>query len=785
MMKRIALLLILMLSAALAPAQTQILYETNEAKSWLLTYLPGTAEESQRVINEMLDVIGNAQPKPINQTKATFTVSENIRITRSQQTVNVFVAYGNLVISGDVFYRGFDMTDVMVPSKYEFTGALYRDNNQLLASFNQARTAFTPPYSEVRFQYTDTAALPKYRFLVNPVMFYFDHQGRDRFRGKVQQVDLYYQAETDLQNTHLRMDVINPALFEQLSSTNAQLQDIKRSLDQIGGASFWQALNIAAFDPRQLGARQAEALTRWQELKTRVDDAQSILHQSYYDKGATLFANGQKAEARRCFEQSLSYQPTYGPSQLFLIRCDYDAGQYETAKQQMIRLFTFPKLDEGTHRSALAFCDALEWVDMDMAARQLTDGKYVEALASVKKAEDFCKAIPAYTCNDTIELIRRDCHNGLYQKAVQQAEQQYRSKAYQEAEVKINEAIAYQQQHPTYIPDAKAALTLKEKIMAGQYEVAVRTGREKLKSGDYRSAFDLLALARDIELAWSVKKDAQLASLLRSAKLEVILLNLDEAEKSVTANQLPAARQQLLGAIEDQRAYNLLGEQRLNTRLEALKRSIFSQECANAQNEYDAHLASARSLISANDFIGAEEKYKDALQTAESKRDCGIDSESATAGQQKMADPATYQRSLKQVATFVSCDQYEKAINEYLKLGEFYSSRSLSSFGLVHLPLHQYMTTKRYEFPLYGITWELSNNQPDAAYFLLQHLRKINLHPKLTKLQQTSLARSMALRDFKSEPGMNVKMRVAEYTLGDKWYNVFKKEYLKQIKAIR
>lgn len=784
-MKKHLVLLILLLQASLVPAQTQIIYESNEAKSWLLTYLPGTGEESQRVINEMLEVVANALPRPINQTKATFTVNENIRITRSQQTVTIFVSYSGLVLSGDVFYRGFDFTDMMIPSKYEFSGTLYRENNQLLASYNQARTAFTPPYSEARFQYTDTAVVSKYRFVVNPVLFYFDNQGRDRFRGKVQQVDQYYQAEIDLRNAHTRMDAIHPELFEQLSNASGQLQDIKRTLDQIGGAPFWQALNIAVFDPLHLGGQQAEALRRWQDLKGQVDAAQAVLHISWYNKGVTLYNSGKKTEARPCFEQALILQPNYSPAQLYLARCDYDAGQYETAKQAMKRLFTMPDIDENTRRSALALCDVLEWTDLNVAAQQLSNGKFTEALASAQKAEDFCKSIPAYTCNDTIELIRRDSYNGLYRAALQQADQLYRSKAYAEADSKADEAIAVQQQHPTYVADAKAALALKEKIKAGQYDVAVKGGREKLKSGDYRAAFDLLALARDIESVWTVKKDPQLASLLRSAKLEVILLDLDEAEKSVKANNLSVARQQLLSAIEDQKAYQLIGEQRLNTRLEALKRSIFRQECANAQAEYDNHLASAQRHIAANDFIAAEESYTVAQQTAANNSDCGIATDAALAGQQKMADPAAYQRGIKQVSALISCEQYENAIREYIKLGEFFEVRSLAGFGLAHLPLHQFMTTKRYEFPLYGITWELSNNQPNEAFFLLQHLRKINLHPKFTKMQQAALARALALRDYKSEPGMNVKLRVAEYTLGDKWYNVFKKEYLKQIKAIR
>ena len=81
--------------------------------------------------------------------------------------------------------------------------------------------------------------------------------------------------------------------------------------------------------------------------------------------------------------------------------------------------------------------------------------------------------------------------------------------------------------------------------------------------------------------------------------------------------------------------------------------------------------------------------------------------------------------------------------------------------------------------------WYVNNNDPDNGLYLLKVLRQRNLNKSLCKIQQESLARVIALRDFKAGNIADAKLKVTEYTLGDKWYGSFTKEYLKQIKKLK
>lgn len=784
-MKRLILLLIFLAFYGSAESQTQIIFQNNETKSWLLTYLQNTGEESQRVINEMLSAIAQYIPKPVQQTKITFNVSESIKITRQANIVNIFVAYEDITLSGDVFYKGFDMTDVVLPSKYEFSGILYRGNDVVLANLNQPKINFTAPYSEVLLKYTDTAQASKYRFVVSTTQFYFDHNTRDRFREKATLVDQYYQADVDLKNIHNQMNAIDPDAFEVINSTQEYMGTIKKNLDNISGAAFWQALRIESFDPMHVYTSLYEANKRYNELQNRVNYTLSVIHQLYYDKALKSYNAGQKREAKADFEKSLYYNPSFGPSQYYLVRMAFEDKNYDEAKLQVKKLLSFQNLDVQLRASAIEMCKALEWTDMNVAAGLLNNHKYDEALTAVQKAESFCKDLPSYTCNDTIELIRRDCHKGIYADYLQSAESLFTQKKLTDAENVANQALTHQKQYPNYIPDNTAALAIKEKIKAEQYIVAIRNGKDYMKLKDYRNAFAQFDQATRIESSYSVKRDAQLPNLLSSAKLEVLILDLEDADRSVRANDLATARETLRRVIEEQKVYGLLSESRLNTKIESLKKSIFSQECVNAQKLYDDQVAAANQSVAGKDFIAAEAGFDQAIQTAQSNRDCSINTTLATEGKKNMEFPAMYQRDLKQCKADIGSTLYEKAIGEYNRLGELYLSKSLGTYGINHLPLHEFMCTQRYEFPLFGITYMAGNNQPELGFYLLQHLRKSGVNPKVTKNQQAALARAMALRDFKADGTVNGKLKIAEYTLGDKWYAVFKKEYLKQLKSLQ
>jgi hypothetical protein len=784
-MKTKILLGIFLLISVTLSAQVQILYQNTQTKSYLLSYSNSLNDESQQVINEMINAIATCIPKPNYQTKITFAVDEDIKITRDKNIVNIMVAHQKIILSGDVFYKGFDMTDVLVPAKYEFAGTLSRRGGVSLADFTQPKINFTPPYSEIVLQYTDTMPSSAYTFAISTTKFYYDNTSRTRFRDKATLVDQYYAADADLNNMNIQLNNINPDDFEHLETTQVTLNGIQKNIANISGAPFWQALNVINFDPLYLSRKINDISSRYRELQNKVNYTQSMLYQLFYNKGVDQYNNKKINEARQSFERSLSSNAGFAPSKFFIAQIAYEQKNTDEAKQQLKQLFAFNNIDNNTRASALGLAHALEWVDMNIAADLLTGGKYDESLSAVDKAEVFCKSIPNYKCNDTIELIRKDCHNGIYQQQLKTTNDLFIQKKLDDAESYADKALDYQKSWSKYIIDNQQAIDIKQKIKMEQYYADVKKGKEQMDAKVFRSAFYYFNKAIEIETLYPVKKDKQLPELLKKSKLEVIFLDLDDAEKKVISNDLVNARLILKQAIEDQKSYGLLDNAKLLQRIENLKKSIFSQECINAQKEYDGKISAASAAVSSKKFIDAENFYKEALGVIENNRDCSINGDLAYSGKKNVEKPAEYQRLYAQCDDFVRNVRYNDAIDAYKKLTLYYNSNSIESSGIKHQPLHLFILNYESNFVLQGVTYFTNAGDLVNAFYLLKQLRQRNMSKSLTKLQQISLARAMAVRDLTANPSINAKLKVAEYTIGDKWYGYFSKEYLKQIKKLQ
>lgn len=783
-MKTRIILILLIFTCLNTRAQVQILFQSDQTKTFLLSYT-NSYEESQQVINEMIDAISKFIPKPVNQTKITFSVDENIKITRSQTIVSIYVTHQNIMMSGDVFYKGFNMIDVLLPTKYDFKATLSYKNGTKIKDFVQQISNFTPPFNEVLLQCNDTALSNSYNFEVTAVKFYYDYTARNRFREKAGLIDQYFTADLDLNDINKKLAEIDLKTFEYLENSQSEMNKLKSLEDNISNAAFWQALHIEAFDPLKLNMKLFDVKKKHTEIQNQLNYTKSVIHQLYYDKGVELYNKKKTYDAKTAFEKSLSYNASYAPSQFYLAQIAYETNKTEEAKQLLKKLFTMDNIDVSTQKASFSLVSAIEWRDMNSAAGLLTGGKFTEALAAVDKAESFCKSIPSYTCNDTIELIRRDCHLGIYNSYLKSAENLFNVKKYKEAGNEVLKAILYQQKFPGYIAHNDDALALKQKIGIEEYYQSMTKGKEKMISKEYRAAFAEFDNASKLEKDYPVKKDKLLPELLKKSKLEVLFLDIDNAESDVKTNNLTNARNILRQVIDEQKTYGLVDNSALSVRIENLKKSIFSQECMNAQKEYDSKTAAAANAENEKNFISAETNYNAALLTVEKNPDCDINNEAAKKGKQKVEKPSQYQQQLNQCNELVKNNSYYKAIESYNKLGTYYNGNSIINYGITHQPLHLYIASFESGFVTYGLNWLIDNGETDNAMFLLKLLKQRNILKSTTKIQQTSLARAFAIRDHNAGVVSDPKIKVTEYTLGDKWFSYFSKEYVKQMKKLK
>ncbi len=782
-MKKNLLITIISFWVLSAFSQTPIIFDRTKTQSYLLSYING-GDQSQHIVNDMLRIISSTMNKPVHQTRIHLDVDEHVWATRNGRKINVYVSYEQVRLTGDLFYKGFEMGDEMVPSNYSFECVLKRKNGQELKRFKIDDAQFRFHNSENRFEYSDTVSNGEYQLEVLSRDFKYRNQAFDRFRDKCQMVDQYYGAEGEIASCYGIAEVMNTENFRQINYTQQQLDVLISRVNRVESAPFWHALNVRSYDPIHIFPKLEDTKRRIGEVQKNINYVRTNLHRYYFESGLQSFNSNKRNDARNDFRQSASIDLQYAQPIYYLALMDYQDGDAGASMSRLSSLFSLSSVDNDIYAQATQLARSVESAKVAEVKRQISHQLYASALTNLDDIAAFCQKIRNYNCNDSLYILRSDAHNATYQSYLYNAQCDLTGAKYDDATLAINNAMAYQSQNNSFITSNEQAITLMQKVKSEHYAALVKRGRTLITSKDYKNAFESLNKASDIEQNYNVKRDKQLNDLLRKAKLELLFVDADVAQKMVQSNNLPRAREILLAIISDQTKYQLKDNARLNQNVTNLKQSIFSQQCMNAQAEYDGVIDTANVFVAKKDFITALNTFQRAKAVADKNSDCQLNTDSATIGINYTQNPAKYQQDYKKATQRANSNDFSGATSAYVALTDFYQKNNLSDYAIEHKTLTQFISQYNVNYQLWGATYMVNNQDYESTLTLLNLLKQKKYSRSKTKAIQVALANGFALLDYKANPSVNAKVKVLEYTKDDSWFKYFAKQYQKQIKSL-
>lgn len=765
-------------------AQTPIIFESSKTQSYLLNYTNGGGEK-QRYINEMIQIISSYMHKSVYKTRITFSCDENVKITKVNHKLSILVSYDNIRISGDNFYKGFDISDELIPSEYDFDAILSRKNGVELKKYSFSENHFSPRNNETAYNYTDTLQNAEYKFIINERNFIFNRNSLHKFISKTTIIDKYYQADNELNLYFNELQNINTNNFEQVEQVQQIINNLITRFSNIEHAEFWTVLNIHIIDPVNLKAKMQAVRKNIDEKQNNINYTRSIIHSLYFEKGLDEYKNNRRNLARNDFSQALVYSPQYPQPQYYLSLMSYEDNNVNEAMTRLISLFSLSNVDRETWEQAVNLAKYVESAKIKETQKQISQNYFQEALLSLDKISSFCKNIRDYYCNDSINILRANCHNNIYQKLIFDAQSDYQVERYNDAIIKIDKALNYQSQFAGFVNSNNQAILVKQQIKADYYLLLVKNGKISYYAKNYYDAFANFNNAYEIEKSYTVNKDIQLLDLIKNSKLELLLIDINNAEKIVLTNDLKKARLQLMKIIQEQQQYFLNDNDRLIAKIESLRNSIFSQQCKIAQTNYDNNTANAQNRADVGAYIDAIKFFKQAIAVSESNIDCQLNIDFAKNAIQTYQPPAKYQEDFVKCNKLVTLRNYSEATLAYINLDKYYYQNNLEIFKIEHKPLHLFISQYNTDYIMYGATYFVNNIEFKNAFYLLKQLKSKNFNRSKTKSIQVALACAYAVSDFKENPNLNSKLKVAEYTQTDKWFKFFNKEYLKQIKKLK
>jgi hypothetical protein len=756
-------------------AQQQILFEQKQNPSFLLR-----ASDFSGDAQAMFQKLAEGQNRPVSSIGLTLIYDQVARVVSNSATrITATVENRNLHISGDGYYRGFDMSEYLVPDQMSFTSTLRLVNGDIQPySWNDQVKIANDEADRTEHSVADSLH-GNWRLDVSQQKFFFRNVSRD-FQAQIREIDDYYAASLDLERMHLELQKVNPSDIDRIDFQSEQLGMIEASLQKIETANFDQRLNLAAFDPLHFTTRYNALRSEVFARRAGLDDARRTLYLHYYNAALDLQARGKRQAARSYFEKSLHENPLFAPSAYQLVKMNFEEGNFYDAGEQGSDIMNRMNPDPDIRKLTIDLLHKTYNELINEADALNNRKKYGDALSVLQRASELCRNVDGIPCTDALQYNRSKAINGQYQDILNDARVAYQNGDYDKAERRTGDAYAYREDHLAEIPSADDARDMMNGIRQGKYDHLVDSGRVYLKQKNFEGALEVFDDATGLQTKFQLHENPGLDTLKKKAARPILLSDISKGMDFVAARKPVEARKLTKKIIAMQNAYGLQTDAEINHNFTVLKDKIFSQECENAQHDLDNFYSQMLAAASSHEFIRADNIFKQANKFATANGECNLNSSSLQLLHDSVLPAYVYQSLLYDVITLQDQGKYADAISKYDASDIYYHRYNVARFNLTEDSLADLAIAKgNNDFLLYLGNNFRSRKQYEHSLAMYKTLITRRVSQRYVNDPLYELGMEMARRDMETDPSGDAKQKALAYTGGDSHLKKLVKGYQK------
>lgn len=780
-MKKIYLLTLLLIAYRL-PAQT--IFDDTKIKQHTFRYSPSNPAP----LNNILKKLAEGNNRPLLGMEYSIEYRQRLSIMRTGQKIKVIAMNDMFSTIGPVYYRGMDVSDLLIPSSMDMT--LIRINSSggrpipIEHRFNNV--PIRNKTADRREEDADDAENTPWSVSAQEITFQFSADAQKAFFDFSNKVNDYYLDAAMLQHDMKLAATINPHDFENFEMQNARLETLEKNLTLLESRNYASYFNLYLNDPAAFLAQaevQKENLLR---LRSEMNQTYGMLPQLYYDKAIWFMSSGNKHLAKLYLGRSLTFNPLFAPAAMQIALLEFRSHNLCDADMHIRQVLLNMMPDPVTYDYAASLAKDLYQAYLETAGQQLKSGKFSEANDNLLRAESLCNDLREVKCSADLYELLRVARNGLYKNLLDAAASHYKNNELEKAERKLKEAKRLREKYNTDITDSETERTIGAAIIQKRYDDIIATSKSLLNNNKFSDALEQLEYAGYMQAEFpSIKPSAEAGDLIKKAATPIAKSMIDEGLNLASANQLEQARKKVREADEWIARY-ALNEAELSSKMTELKSRIFSQECKNAQEKFDGLYRKGNQAATELDFISAHKFYSLARQTASDNNNCGLNTYRLEDEIANIGDGYSYQSMIASVLTMHEQEQYAASLERYREAGEFFEMKNVKRYGLRHLTLDEFTETRcRNNFVKFMGDKALLDTEFDKSLRLFKLILSRGYDVNFMKDSLNRLGRALAIRDKAANPKGHAKKLVEQYTAGDKKLKELRSGYLKGWKAAK
>ena len=772
-----------LLQPALLVGQTPVLYSHNQQHTFVVHWQAGN-DPAHQIPNAILRELARGNNQRPERTEFSLRFRSDLQLTRRGNRLVSQVELRNFRLQGDFRYRGFDMSDVLLP-QVEFVLRL-QQGNTLVTQFLQRPRNLEPESNTFRFEFQDTLSNDNnLRLVFDALDLSYTQTQRRNFTARVELINDYFSSDALLQRMFGALQSFDMYQLDFLRFHQQQMHEIGADLRRLQGRNFPGQLALHQYDPIAFLPKLNDIAHLYDEQSRHLAFVMENLHLLYYERGLELAATN-PAAARVNYQQSLDVNARFAPAMAALAHSFlYDENDLLQAIAWIRRAAQLQQLDVSTLQQ-------LQQLSTEADRRLQGEGRaaerrnqYREALRHWQMARDFCMNVHFIACSEAIEQAIARNHTALYNQLCDQAQQLLEQNRLADAEALVREAVQYQREYAFYLPVADRALTLLQRVKNQQYQQHIEQGTAHLQRNSFRLALEEFEAAQAIGQHYHVEARPHLGELIKTAKRPLIMAELDQARAAVQRNDLATARRLLDRVDQDVQHYDFQLDREMNNRRSEIRMEVQTQHCTNIQSRMDELMRQTNQHILQGQFLDAEELFARLRQLHGQNLECGLSLQPMERRRAEVMPAITYQQMIVEVEQSIRAGRYPQATDRYNDAGRHFQQHGLERFRLEHMPLDAFSLAFHPDFIHHVARVYASQGEAHTALQLIYHLDELGYRASQMRSLQEITGRVLARQDAAQNPNLNPRQQSRQYSQGKWSLRHLRKAYAKQYRRSR
>lgn len=760
-------------------AQNFVIFQQTQQQNILFNqnYINYTGSDQTR---EILNTLSAEWQKSIYQTEYTLFFSFELRVVQTGLNQYSLSMLGrNLNPLGDLLVSGFKINDLLLPDLFSFEAQLVNPNGTIRNQnrYSNVTTANTGTFFEVSM--IDPLPMTGVQLRINNLRLSYSPQALQQFNQRIRMI-------RDYRNSHLSFYI------QALKTASWNNIDSLESLKRIHFAATVAYKEFTQSNFQTLNADPEGKFQQSGELKYLIDFYQGALNSMsanapalFYGKGLEQLKAGNNVLAGDYFRKSQMAVPAgYLPACIMQSRVLSNLGNADSASKLLsIYIGRIPdSLKSDAAQSAGMVFNALQsGMNSKMAVRNNT-----EALRLLGQSERICSGFQPLGCELTLQKNRKFVVDAGYKQCIGDAKVAAGSGDFSRAESHIKDAQNLLFKYPTLVSQPLLAEQTLLSIKQTQYDKLIISAKSAMNTDMPDQAFEQYQQALSIQKLHKVKPNPELTKSSKMACRAKLIKGFKILEIGLPTMKMAEARKIYEGLLSQVNFNDLQQDGEIKRWSSTLSKKLGSRECEEARSFLQAGEREARSLITAQHFGKAIEKYNQSLEMIRQWPYCGIDS-IIVLKQMALLEPARkYEQLLQTASEEVRNGNYPKAFDLLNQSEELYAKEKLNNTG-VSQPNREEWTISATTDPFFGYQvadYYYKAKDYQASFRLVKWAVQKGMSPKLTKDLQEKNGIALARKDHASK-GNSPDAWVLSYTKGlEKKLKTFKKAYMKQWKSM-